>query len=189
MASKDGAGADPNAAAAGGRGEPPRNYMPSKRLQQTQAQVDEVVDIMRVNVEKVLERDQKLSELDNRAEALQVGASRFEQSAGKLKNKFWWQNMKMWLILGGVLIVLVIILIVWFMTGQKNEGQGAVQPAAPPAGQVNPQSFSNPESNPGAFDSGSDFGNDGGAGVPADAGDSGSPTEGGAGVDDGTNKL
>jgi len=27
----------------------------------------EVVDIMRVNVDKVLERDQKLSELDNRA--------------------------------------------------------------------------------------------------------------------------
>jgi len=27
----------------------------------------QVVDIMRVNVEKVLERDQKLSELDNRA--------------------------------------------------------------------------------------------------------------------------
>ena len=26
-----------------------------------------VVDIMRVNVDKVLERDQKLSELDNRA--------------------------------------------------------------------------------------------------------------------------
>jgi len=27
----------------------------------------EVVDMMRVNVDKVLERDQKLSELDNRA--------------------------------------------------------------------------------------------------------------------------
>lgn len=39
----------------------------NKRLQQTQAQVDEVVDIMRVNVDKVLERDQKLSELDDRA--------------------------------------------------------------------------------------------------------------------------
>ncbi|KNE86598.1 hypothetical protein PSTG_20040, partial [Puccinia striiformis f. sp. tritici PST-78] len=46
---------------------------------QTQAQVDEVVDIMRTNVEKVLERDQKLSELDDRADALQQGASQFEQ--------------------------------------------------------------------------------------------------------------
>jgi hypothetical protein len=35
-------------------------------------QVGEVVDIMRVNVEKVLERDQKISELDKRADDLQV---------------------------------------------------------------------------------------------------------------------
>nr|CAD7260316.1 unnamed protein product [Timema shepardi] len=59
-----------------------------KRLQQTQAKVDEVVGIMRVNVEKVLERDTKLSELDNRADALHQGASRFEQQAGKLKKKY-----------------------------------------------------------------------------------------------------
>lgn len=38
----------------------------SRRFQQTQAQVDEVVGIMRTNVEKVLERDTKLSELVSR---------------------------------------------------------------------------------------------------------------------------
>lgn len=54
----------------------------------------QVVDIMRVNVDKVLERDQKLSELDDRADALQAGASQFESSAAKLKNKYWWKNAK-----------------------------------------------------------------------------------------------
>lgn len=71
---------------------------------------------MRVNVEKVLERDSKLSELDNRAgnllfyrlysslelctngifilDALQMGASQFESQAGKLKKKMFWKNMK-----------------------------------------------------------------------------------------------
>lgn len=53
-----------------------------------------VVDIMRVNVDKVLERDQKLSELDDRADALQAGASQFESCAAKLKNKYWWKNCK-----------------------------------------------------------------------------------------------
>jgi len=28
------------------------------------------------------------------ADALQAGASQFEASAGKLKRKFWWKNMK-----------------------------------------------------------------------------------------------
>ncbi|KFQ85218.1 Vesicle-associated membrane protein 3, partial [Phoenicopterus ruber ruber] len=54
----------------------------------------QVVGIMRMNVDKVLERDQKLSELDNRADALQAGASQFETSAAKLKRKYWWKNCK-----------------------------------------------------------------------------------------------
>ncbi|XP_063001417.1 vesicle-associated membrane protein 3 [Elgaria multicarinata webbii] len=85
----------------------------NRRLQQTQNQVDEVVDIMRVNVDKVLERDQKLSELDDRADALQAGASQFETNAAKLKRKYWWKNCKMWAILIAVVVVLLIIIIVW----------------------------------------------------------------------------
>lgn len=81
------------------------------RLQETQKQVDEVVGIMRVNVEKVLERDQKLSELDHRAVALQDGASQFEQQATKLKRKQWWANMKMMIIMGVIGVVLLIIII------------------------------------------------------------------------------
>ncbi|KAA0702990.1 Vesicle-associated membrane protein 3 [Triplophysa tibetana] len=86
-----------NANPAGGEAGPPAappNTTSNRRLQQTQAQVDEVVDIMRVNVDKVLERDQKLSELDDRADALQAGASQFESCAAKLKNKYWWKNCK-----------------------------------------------------------------------------------------------
>ncbi|XP_040613535.1 vesicle-associated membrane protein 3-like [Mesocricetus auratus] len=82
----------------------------NRRLKQTQNQVDEVVDIMRVNVVKVLERDQKLSE---RADALQAGASQFETSAAKLKRKYWWKNCKMWAIGISVLVIVVIIIIVW----------------------------------------------------------------------------
>lgn len=70
-----------------------------------------MVGIMRVNVEKVLERDQKLSELDQRADALQHGASQFEQQAGKLKRKQWWANMKMMIIMGIIGVVLLIIII------------------------------------------------------------------------------
>ncbi|KAK6319148.1 hypothetical protein J4Q44_G00103590 [Coregonus suidteri] len=85
----------------------------TRRLQQTQTQVDEVVDIMRVNVDKVLERDSKLSELDDRADALQVGASQFETSAAKLKRKFWWKNCKMWAILIAVILIILVIIIIW----------------------------------------------------------------------------
>lgn len=83
----------------------------AKRLQQTQDQVNEVVGIMKVNVDKVLERDSKLSELDKRADALQHGASQFEQQAGKLKRKHWWSNVKMMIIMGVIGVVILIIII------------------------------------------------------------------------------
>lgn len=101
-----------------------------KRLAQTQAQVDEVVGIMRVNVEKVLERDQKLSELDNRADALQHGAAQFEQQAGKLKRKYWWQNLKMMIIIGAIGAVLLIIIIVYAIPSGSTPAP-APQPAPP----------------------------------------------------------
>lgn len=49
---------------------------------------------MRTNVDKVLERDQKLADLDDRADALQHGASQFETQAARLKRKYWWKNCK-----------------------------------------------------------------------------------------------
>ncbi|VDO39155.1 unnamed protein product [Haemonchus placei] len=101
---------DAAAAGAGGsQGPRPSN----KRLQQTQAQVDEVVGIMKVNVEKVLERDQKLSQLDDRADALQEGASQFEKSAATLKRKYWWKNIKMMIIMCAITVILIIIIVLW----------------------------------------------------------------------------
>ncbi|KAL9866854.1 LOW QUALITY PROTEIN: vesicle-associated membrane protein 1 [Geothlypis trichas] len=103
-------GGAPEGAAPGGPPGAPPNLTSNRRLQQTQAQVQEVVDIMCVNVDKVLQRDEKLSELDDRADALQAGASVFESSAAKLKNKYWWKNCKMMIIMGviGALVVVVI---------------------------------------------------------------------------------
>ena len=82
------------------------------RLEATQKQVDQVVDIMKSNVEKVLERDEKLSDLDSRADALQMESKQFETSARTLKRKMWWQNLKMWIILGVVVVVIIVIIVI-----------------------------------------------------------------------------
>ncbi|KAK9307110.1 hypothetical protein QLX08_002438 [Tetragonisca angustula] len=146
-------GLAPDAAAGAGAGSDgivggprtPQQIASQKRLQATQAQVDEVVDIMKTNVEKVLERDQKLSELDDRADALQQGASQFEQQAGKLKRKFWLQNLKMMIIMGVIALIVLAIIVAKFMPestppppppyGYPMPGQipGAAVPAAAPA--------------------------------------------------------
>ncbi|XP_027305533.1 vesicle-associated membrane protein 1 isoform X1 [Anas platyrhynchos] len=96
---------------AGGPPGSPPNLSSNRRLQQTQAQVEEVVDIMRVNVDKVLERDEKLAELDDRADALQAGASVFESSAAKLKRKYWWKNCKMMIMMGVICAIMVVVIV------------------------------------------------------------------------------
>ncbi|EDW80144.1 uncharacterized protein Dwil_GK23666, isoform A [Drosophila willistoni] len=119
----------------------PQQIAAQKRLQQTQAQVDEVVDIMRTNVEKVLERDSKLSELDDRADALQQGASQFEQQAGKLKRKFWLQNLKMMIIMGviGLVIVGIIANKLGLIGGEQQQPQYPNYPPYMPPQQPPPQ--------------------------------------------------
>ncbi|XP_075021616.1 vesicle-associated membrane protein 1 isoform X1 [Calonectris borealis] len=100
----------------GGPPGPPPNLSSNRRLQQTQAQVEEVVDIMRVNVDKVLKRDEKLSELDDRADALQAGASVFESSAAKLKRKYWWKNCKMMIMMGVICAIVVVVIVNYLLS-------------------------------------------------------------------------
>merc|ERR1719384_1658736 len=71
-------------------------------MAQQQAQVDEVIGIMGKNIENVLERDSKLSALEERADALQDGSAQFEKRAASLKNKFWLENLKSMIAMGVV---------------------------------------------------------------------------------------
>ena len=103
----------------------------SKKMQQAQAQVDELVDIMRINVDKVLKRDHEISQLDRRASDLEERASQFQQHAqpphaqqNKLR-KYWWENFKMWIII--VVILLMIVIIIVTTTQNKVFGTSRVQ--------------------------------------------------------------
>ena len=113
-------------------GSPPniQKLKASKKMKQAQAQVDELVDIMKFNVEKVLKRDHDLSQLDRRASDLEESASQFQQHAQppaqqKKLRKYWWENFKMWIII--VVILLVIVIIIVTTTQNKVFGNSRVQ--------------------------------------------------------------
>ncbi|XP_066149348.1 synaptobrevin-1-like [Euwallacea fornicatus] len=110
---------------------PSGSTRPPSKLEQTQQQVNEVVGIMRVNVEKVLERDQKLTELDARADALQEGGKRFEQQAQKLKRKYWWKNLKMMIIIGVIAVILLTIIIISIAKGSGSDSDSDSTMKAP----------------------------------------------------------
>ncbi|OXA39087.1 Vesicle-associated membrane protein 1, partial [Folsomia candida] len=80
------------------------------RLENTNAKVDEVVDIMNVNVRNVLERDEKLSVMETRADALKQGASQFENHARTLKRRALMRNMKMWIVIGAIAFIGLLVI-------------------------------------------------------------------------------
>jgi len=156
-----------------------RQIQAARKMAQQQAQVDEVIGIMHKNVENVLERDRKLGDLEERADALQDGCAQFEKQAAAMKNKFWMENLKA-IIAGSVVGLIVLGLIYWkfFMVppapaygpppGYPPQGG---QPAAPPAPAAAP---AEPASDGGADAGGDDGGDDGGdAGADAGGGDAG----------------
>ncbi|KAH9594901.1 Vesicle-associated membrane protein 3 [Schistosoma haematobium] len=70
------------------------NYQADDRIRQQQAKVQEVVGIMKDNVNLVLERETRLAEIDTRADELQVQSKQFQAVAGRVRRKYFWQNMK-----------------------------------------------------------------------------------------------
>ncbi|PVD39465.1 hypothetical protein C0Q70_02096 [Pomacea canaliculata] len=83
-----------------------------------QSQVDEVKGVMTQNIERVLERGDRLEDLMDKTEELEAGAANFQKTSRKIRKKYWWKNKKMTLILCGVglVVIIVIILIILFST-------------------------------------------------------------------------
>ncbi|KAG5449034.1 Vesicle-associated membrane protein 3 [Clonorchis sinensis] len=89
------------------------------RIQQEHAKVQEVVGIMRDNVNRVLERESKLAEIDSRADELQVQSRQFEAVSNRIRRKYFWQNMKMWAILAMVVVALIVVIVVWVVSNKQ----------------------------------------------------------------------
>ena len=57
-------------------------------------QVHEVVDVMKDNIDKLLDRDVALNNLAVRADDLQSSATTYNHTAKQLRRKYWWKNTK-----------------------------------------------------------------------------------------------
>lgn len=85
-------------------------YSSFNQIHNTNKQVDEVIEIMRDNVNKVLERDEKLDNLENNSETLQSNSHRFVRSSTKLRRKMFWKNIKFTITF--IVIIAIIIIII-----------------------------------------------------------------------------
>ncbi|KAG2482833.1 hypothetical protein HYH03_018270 [Edaphochlamys debaryana] len=89
------------------------------KIAAVQKKVNEVKDVMVENIEKVLERGEKIELLVDKTDDLRNQAEQFQRKGRQLRNKMWWQNCRMKLVVLFALLILgvVIFLIVCFSGG------------------------------------------------------------------------
>ncbi len=75
------------------------------KIQQMKKDIDETKNIMVQNIEKVLERGERIDLLVTRTEEMNEQSYKFKSGATELKKKLWWKNIKLWI----VIIVLVLV--------------------------------------------------------------------------------
>lgn len=92
----------------------PGRLVPKKdnKVARLQGQVDEVIDVMKDNVGKVLERGDRLEDLQDKSENLSTNADLFRVRAKGLKTTMWWRECKMRVILVLVVVVILCIIII-----------------------------------------------------------------------------
>uniref|UniRef100_A0A8D0CA11 V-SNARE coiled-coil homology domain-containing protein n=1 Tax=Salvator merianae TaxID=96440 RepID=A0A8D0CA11_SALMN len=81
-----------------------------------QVQVDDVKNVMTQNIEKVLQREERLTELANRSDDLETAAHGFQKTTVKISRKMWWKNTKMVIIIV-IILLIIIVFIVLLATG------------------------------------------------------------------------
>ncbi|XP_054978757.1 vesicle-associated membrane protein 5 isoform X1 [Sorex araneus] len=107
--------------------------MAGKELQRCQQQADEVTEIMLKNFDKVLERDGKLSELEQRSHQLLDMSSAFSKTTKTLAQKKRGENIRcrifLGLAVGGGLLVILIVLLVLFLPQSNATSAPQIQNA------------------------------------------------------------
>eukprot|EP00051_Salpingoeca_urceolata_P021224 m.329865 g.329865 ORF g.329865 m.329865 type:complete len:154 (+) comp19758_c0_seq8:119-580(+) len=94
----------------GGRG--PAAPRDDAALRRARQEVSDVVEIMRQNVSKVLERGDHLEDIEDKSERLMDSSIAFKRGTKKLTWNMWWQHIKYRIfIIVGVIITLLIIIV------------------------------------------------------------------------------
>ena len=93
---------------------PPEESHPQQnsRTADLQAEIDDTVGIMRDNINKVAERGERLTSIEDKADNLAVSAQGFKRGANRVRKQMWWKDLKMRMCLVLVIIILLVVIIV-----------------------------------------------------------------------------
>ncbi|GLC35106.1 hypothetical protein PLESTB_000555000 [Pleodorina starrii] len=80
-------------------------------INRVKGELHEVKHIMIENIEKVLERGERLDLLVDKTEGLQQVSLAFRREARRLKQTLWWKNVRLWLVVSGATMAVIYFIV------------------------------------------------------------------------------
>jgi len=81
------------------------------KIHRVQEDLADVTEMMRQNIESVVDRGEHLELLMDKSDNLSSQARQFQKQSKGLREALWWKNVKMMLSLGCVVLVAVLIVL------------------------------------------------------------------------------
>lgn len=90
------------------------------KVKQVRQAVDEVKYLALDNVERAIQRGQRIDDIVQASDDLQFQAQGFQRSSRDLSNQLWWNSMKGKLLLGGVAVFFFLLVLFTFFSGSGD---------------------------------------------------------------------
>ncbi|XP_069070467.1 vesicle-associated membrane protein 5 [Pleurodeles waltl] len=121
--------------------------MAGQRLQGLQHEASEIKGILSDNINKVIEREGKLADLDERGQELADMGKAFHKTARTVERKTRWSNVRLKIIIAAVAtaVLVILILILYFtLSGGTQEGSSSAMETSASAVPKNPGNLTPP---------------------------------------------
>ncbi|TPX47475.1 hypothetical protein SeMB42_g03289 [Synchytrium endobioticum] len=92
------------------------------KIRQVQGEIDVVKDVMVSNIEKVLERGERIDILVDKTDSLNQASFAFKKRSTALRRQMWWKNTRLMIILGIVLAVMLYMIVEAFKMLAQSTG-------------------------------------------------------------------
>jgi hypothetical protein len=91
------------------------------KIAQIQINIDNAKNIMTNNIEKALDRQDQLDNMQSKSNTLAESANQFDSNANDLKRAFWWKNIKSTCMICFILFVVISIIVLLSCGGDLSK--------------------------------------------------------------------
>ena len=85
---------------------------PEGKLGSLRKQVEDVTEAMSANVRQMMDRGDRLDDLQMRSERLNEAGTEFRDGSFRIQRKMWWENTKAKMIAGGTAVTVLVVIII-----------------------------------------------------------------------------